>query len=140
MFAEPVLIELLRRKSQCVVPAVGAFLPLADWPVYGSNGGRGLNSSSGAYVSFRPRCLVRKMNPRLAKFLSVVRCGFFALAGLISAMCLTCEVSEGGKAVCIHGPVDSVVVQVCHLQCGCLHVQVTGMAMNSGGFEVVGFL
>ena len=47
-------IELLRRKSQCVVPAVGAFLPLADWPVYGSNGGRSLHGSSGAYVSFRP--------------------------------------------------------------------------------------
>ena len=64
--------------------------------------------------------------------------GIVALAGMISAMCLTCEVSEGGKAVCIHGPVDSVVVQVCHLQCGCLHVQVTGMARNSGRFEVVG--
>ena len=61
-----------------------------------------------------------------------------ALAGLISAMCLTCEVSRGGKAVCIHGPVDSVVVQVCHLQCGCLHVQITGMALNSAEFEVVG--
>ena len=64
--------------------------------------------------------------------------GIFALAGMISAMCLTCEVSGGGKAVCIHGPVDSVAVQVCHLQCGCLHVQVTGMALNSAGFEVVG--
>ena len=53
-------------------------------------------------------------------------------------MCLTCEESGGGKAVCIHGPVDSVVVQMCHLQCGCLHVQVTGMALNSAGFEVVG--
>ena len=57
----------------------------------------------------------------------------FALADKISAMCLTCEVSGGGKAVCIHGPVDSVVVQVCHFQCGCLHVQV-----NSAKFEVVG--
>ena len=61
-----------------------------------------------------------------------------ALADMFSAMCLTCEVSGGGKAVCIHGPVDSVVVQVCHFQCGCLHVHVTGMAINSGEFEVVG--
>ena len=29
--------------------------------------------------------------------------GIFALAGLISATCLTCEVSEGGKVVCITG-------------------------------------
>ena len=64
--------------------------------------------------------------------------GIFALAGMISALCLTCEVSGGGKAVCIHGPVDCVVVQVCHLQCDCRHVQVTGMALNSAGFEVVG--
>ena len=75
VFAQLVFIELLRRKSQCVVPTVGAFLPLAGWPVYGSNGGRGLNSSSGAYVSFRPRCVVRKMNPRLAKLISMVRWG-----------------------------------------------------------------
>ena len=58
VFAQLVFIQLLRRKLQCVVPAIGAFLPLADWPLYGSNGGRGLNSSSGAYVSFRPRCIV----------------------------------------------------------------------------------
>ena len=64
--------------------------------------------------------------------------GIFALASLITATCLTCEMSGGGKAVCIHGPVDSVVDQVCHLQYGCLHVQVTGMALNSAEFEVVG--
>ena len=64
--------------------------------------------------------------------------GFFALAVMISALCLTCEVSGGGKAVCIHGSVDCVAVQVCHLQRDCLHVQITGMALNSAGFEVVG--
>ena len=62
--------------------------------------------------------------------------GIAAFTGIISAMCLI-EVSGGGKAVCIDGPVVSVVVQVCYLQCGCLHVQVTGMAMNSESFKVV---
>ena len=62
--------------------------------------------------------------------------GIAAFPNIISAMYLL-EVSGDGKAVCIHGPVDSVVVQVCSLQCGCLHVQVTGMAMNSESFEVV---
>ena len=120
------------------MPTVGALLPLADWPVHGSNGGRCHNSQSGAYVSFRARRVVRKVNPRLAKFISVERWDFFALTVMISALCLTCEVSGGGKAACIHGSVDCVAVQVCHLQRDCLHVQITGMALNSAGFEVVG--
>ena len=64
--------------------------------------------------------------------------GIFALAGLISATCLTCAVSEGGEAVCIHGPDASVVVQMCHLQYDCLHCQVTGMALKSAEIEIVG--
>ena len=64
--------------------------------------------------------------------------GISALAGLIRATCLTCEVSGSGKAVCIHKPVDSVVVQVCHFQYDCLHCQVTGMALKGAEFGIVG--
>ena len=60
-----------------------------------------------------------------------------ALAGLISATCLTCAVSEGGKVVCSHGPDASVVVQMCHLQYDCLHCQVTVMALKSAEIESV---
>ena len=44
-----------------MVVAVGALLPLADWPVHGGTGGRSLNSESGSFVSFRTRHIVRKM-------------------------------------------------------------------------------
>ena len=79
-----------------------------------------------------------KNEPTLRKVPLGGKMGILALAGLISATCLTCEVSGGGKAVCTHGPVDSVVVQVCHLQYGCLHCQFTGMALKSAEFEIVG--
>ena len=60
--------------------------------------------------------------------------------------------SEGSKTVCIHGSVNCLVaivtVQGCHLPRDFLHVQFTGMALNSAGtrrapgisagFEVVG--
>ena len=59
--------------------------------------------------------------------------GFVALAVMISALCLTCEVSGGGKAGCTHGSVNCLAVQGCHLQRGLLHVQITGMALNSAG-------
>ena len=49
-----------------MVPAPGAFLPLADWPVPGGNGGRRVNGYSGIYVSLRARRAVRKMNLRRA--------------------------------------------------------------------------
>ena len=64
--------------------------------------------------------------------------GTFALAGLFSATCLTCEVSESGEAVCIHEPDASVVVQMCHLQYDCLPCQVTVMALTSAEIESVG--
>ena len=136
--AQLVFIELLRRKSQCVVPAVGAVLPLADWPVYGSNGGRKSQQLKWRLRVISPSMCCAKNEPTPRKVHLGGKMGIFALTGTINAMCLTCEVSGGGKAVCIHGPVDSVAVQVCHLQCGCLHVQVTGMALNNAGFEVVG--
>ena len=60
------------------------------------------------------------------------------MAGLISATCLTCAVSENGKVVCSHGPDASVVVQMCHLQYDCLHCQVTVMALKSAEIESVG--
>ena len=80
----------------------------------------------------------------------------FASAVMSSALCqnllVTCEVSGGGKAVCIHGSVYCLVaivtVQGCHLPRDFLHVQFIGMALNragtcrapdiSAGFEVVG--
>ena len=82
--------------------------------------------------------------------------GIFASAVMSSALCqnllVTCEVSGGGKTVCIHGSVYCLVVimavQRCHLPRDFLHVQFIGMALNrdgtcrapgiSAGFEVVG--
>ena len=81
-------------------------------------------------------CVKNEPTPRNVPFGGEM--GISALAGLISATCLTCEVSESAKAVCIHGPVDSVVVQVCHFQYDCLHCQITGMALKSAEFEIVG--
>ena len=78
-------------------------------------------------------CVKNEPTPRKVPLSGKIR--IFALAGLISAMCLSCEVSEGEEAVCIHGPVASVVVQMCHVQYDCLHCQVTGMAFKNAEFE-----
>ena len=53
-----------------------------------------------------PSMCCAKNEPMPRKVLLGGKMGISALASMISAMCLTCEVSGGGKAVCIHGPVD----------------------------------